>query len=167
MGTQKTWIQIYRQKESAMLKEWWPYGCFYRQWVAVFVSIFRFLRKGECLDFSKYQGENSKELELKFRMKGARENCLLFGMWGVPEYFLGKPEILFCPHSLWTQLPTIRWESVFFSSTMPLFAPPEASLPTGALTTPTQTPFKWCQVFSQLGLNPFLLCIPTALCSCL
>lgn len=76
----------------------------------MFVSIFRFLRKGECLDFKKYQGENSKELELKFRMKGARENCLLAGMWGAPEYFLGKAEILFYPHSLWTQLPTILWE---------------------------------------------------------
>ena len=32
------------------------------------------------MDFKKYQGKNSKELELKFRMKGPRENCLLAGM---------------------------------------------------------------------------------------
>ena len=43
-------------------------------------------------------------------MKRARENCLLSGVWGAPEYFLGKAEILFYPHSLWTQLPTILWE---------------------------------------------------------
>ena len=70
MGTQKTWIQTYRQKESAMLKEWWPYGCFYRQWVAMFVSIFKFLRKAECLAFSKYQGETVRNWSWSLEWKG-------------------------------------------------------------------------------------------------
>lgn len=71
------------------------------------VSIFGFLREEECLAISKYQCKKGKELELKFRMKVARENCLLAGMCGALEYFPGKSEILFYPHSLWTQLPTI------------------------------------------------------------
>ena len=39
----------------------------------MFDSIFRFLRKGECLDFKKYQSENSKELELKLDLENPKD----------------------------------------------------------------------------------------------
>lgn len=164
MGTQKTWIQTYRQKESAMLKEWWPYGCFYRQWEAMFVSIFKFLRKAECLAFSKYQGETVRNWSWSLEWKGQERTTSFLEcegpqstFWECLRYFSAhSPSGLNCLQ--------FRERSVFFSSTVPLFAPPEASLPTGALTTPTQTPLRWCRVFSQLGSDP-LPCAPTALCS--
>ena len=90
----------------------------------MFDSIFRFLRKGECLDFKKYQSENSKELELKLEWKGQERTASFLAYEGLQSTFWEKLRYFSTRIPSGLNCPQFCERSVVFSSTMPLFALP-------------------------------------------